>query len=200
MTALLELQWPLAQEPLPWATIFDQQQKIKVEIGPGKGEFLLEQAQKEPGFNFVGLELRWIRALKIANAADKANLQNIKIIAIDAKTYLKYLFPASSIFALFIHFPDPWPKNRHQQRRLLGPEFLPAIHHVLAPEGNLYCTTDVPWYNQHIEQTFKMHAGFEVIYHHQGSAIPLQYHQTQHELKFKACGKTIFYFCFKRKK
>ncbi len=190
---------PTLPSPRQWSEIFPNPQPVKVEIGPGKGEFLLEMAKKEPSSNFLGIEIRFRRAQKIAGAITRSNLHNVKIIAADAKVALNTVFLPNSIQSFFIHFPDPWPKRSHERRRLLENDLFVTIHRLLIPEGLIFLTTDVAYYATLIQEMLGQNTDFTQIYHHTGEGTT-EYHNTLHAAKFKAAGRKIAYFCFAKKK
>lgn len=184
-------------EPTDWNAIFAQPQPLKVEIGPGKGEFIFQLACQQPQYNFIGIEIRWRRAMKLALMVGQAGMTNVKFVAANAKLFLEYLFLPCSVDSFFIHFPDPWPKLRHSHRRLLDTAMVEMIHQKLMPQGKVYLTTDVPYFSRDMMTLFQP-SQFNKVYYHQGDG-DLLYHNTHHEAKFKLEGRNISYFCYEKK-
>ena len=178
--------------------LWEADKPIKVEIGPGKGEFLVQTAQQEPDTNFVGLEIRRKRANKIQSKIDRLEVENAFIVWGDAKEVLKEHFPYGSVDTFFVHFPDPWPKHRHKKRRLIEENFLEILHNLLRFKGKLFLTTDVKAYAESITELFSSYNGFDLLYIKSGQ-LELLNHSSIHESKFKLSGRMIHYFCYEKK-
>ena len=105
---------------------------LVVEIGFGRGEFLLALAEENPGVAFVGVEVSFKRVLKMARKVARAGLQNIRLIEGQGQVLVSELLEEASVQEFWINFSDPWPKARHARRRLsgrhdcLGDDHLPA--------------------------------------------------------------------------
>lgn len=184
-------------EKIDWNSVFPQRQALKVEIGPGKGEFLLQLARQQPQYNFIGVEVRWRRSVKLGQLIGEFGLANAKSVAANAKLFLNDLFEPSSVDSFFIHFPDPWPKLRHTSRRLLDTALVSAIYQKLMNTGFIYLTTDVSYFCDDILHLFQP-SQFTQIYFHHGEGDML-YHNTHHEAKFKLQKRNISYFCYQKK-
>ena len=105
-----------------WKKVFDNNNPIYIEIGMGKGDFILANAIKYPDINFIGIEkYDSIMALAIKKI-DKYNLDNLKLIRMDAYDILNVF--DSEIDKIYLNFSDPWPKPRHEKRRLTSKSFL----------------------------------------------------------------------------
>jgi len=120
-----------------------------VEIGFGRGEFLLELAAAEPETAFVGIEVSFKRALKMARKLARAKLENARLIEGQAQIAVSELLADASVQEFWINFPDPWPKKRHARRRLIQPELVAELARSLASGGQLHVSTDdVPYADQ----------------------------------------------------
>jgi tRNA (guanine-N7-)-methyltransferase len=181
-----------------WQAIFRNANPLAVEIGPGRGDFLIERASAERCINFIGIEIRWKRAEKISRNIAQEGLSNAKTIAGDALEILPALFAPASITAFFVHFPDPWRKRRHQHHRLIQPRLIDLIHLLLIPAGKAYLTTDVESYAQTISQLFARYTDFDTVYSESGHRS-YPYHHSRHEENFKEANRTLYYFCFCKK-
>jgi tRNA (guanine-N7-)-methyltransferase len=117
---------------------------IELEIGPGRGTFLVERAVAEPRAALIGLEIRrkWA-ALVDARLAKLGHGKRARVFSEDAKEALPFLQPAASVRRVHLLFPDPWWKKRHQKRLVMGDVFLDAIARLLEPNGELFVQTDV---------------------------------------------------------
>ena len=127
---------------LDWEDVFGNPGPVEIEIGIGKGRFLIDAAQKHPQVNFLGLE--WAaKYLRIAHARSlKSNLQNIRLVRADAQEFLEFFVASISVQAIHLYFPDPWPKKRHHKRRLFNQHFLREVERILKPGGRLWLATD----------------------------------------------------------
>lgn len=117
-----------------------------VEVGPGRGDFLFHLAQTNPEKAVYGVEIKSKRFHKLITRRDKRKLDNIIVVLADAAIALPELFDEASVDAIYINFPDPWPKKKHAKNRLLKASFLHICADVLRPGGTLFITTDVDWY------------------------------------------------------
>lgn len=120
-----------------------------LEIGFGRGEFLLDLATASPDRDFVGIEVAWKRALKMARKVARARLSNVLLVVGRGEEGLRDWFPPQGLAEIWVNFSDPWPKARHAERRLVKPSFAARAARALAPGGTLYVATDdVPYAHQ----------------------------------------------------
>jgi tRNA (guanine-N7-)-methyltransferase len=138
--------WLQANWPLDWEGLFGRTAPLVVEIGFGNGLFLIQQAEHNPDANLVGIELSWRRVQHLAKRLDEAALALVRLIHGEAQVALEHLFSPNSIGEMFINFPDPWPKKRHQSRRLVQTRLVELLHDRLAPGGQVTMATDHPEY------------------------------------------------------
>ncbi len=117
-----------------------------IEIGPGRGDFLFHLADIHPDKTVYGVEIKGKRFGKLVLRRDARELFNIKLVLADAAHALPELFGNGSAGAIYINFPDPWPKKKHAKKRLLKRAFLEICTQSLRPGGHLFITTDVDWY------------------------------------------------------
>ena len=115
---------------------------VELEIGFGHGLFLYERAQVCPDTRLLGLEIKKKWAHLVRERCEKRGLVNVTAWSDDARTLLPRL-PVGSVQRVFMHFPDPWWKRRHEKRRLTGDTLLDEIARVLAPRGEFFMQTDV---------------------------------------------------------
>ena len=117
---------------------------IEIELGPGRGGFIVERVQAEPDVAMLGLEVRrkWA-AIVDARLAKLGFATRARVLAEDARVALPRLGPDASVRRFYAHFPDPWWKKRHQKRLLLVPHVINQIARLLEPGGELYIQTDV---------------------------------------------------------
>ena len=141
-------------EPFAWNQLFPVEQPVEVEIGIGKGRFLLEAAERRPQINHLGVE--WAnKYLRFAESrAQRRELENIRFVRIDAREMMASI-PARSVQAFYVFYPDPWPKKRHHKRRIVQASFLALCADRLIAGGSLHVATDWANYAEHIDTLVK---------------------------------------------
>lgn len=184
---LLELEEIDRKDPmLDWERVFGNGHPVEMEIGIGKGRFLIDAAQRLPQVNFVGVE--WAaKYLRIAHERScKRHLANIRLVRADAREFIEFFVPRESLQAVHIYFPDPWPKKRHHKRRLFNAAFLREIERILQPGGWLWLATDYAEYFEVMLQTLAV----------SNRLVPIQGEwpavRTNYEDKYVSLGKEIF--------
>ncbi len=137
---------PAAHDPLDWATLFGNTNPVEVEVGMGKGLFLLTQAVERPGVNFFGIEVvRKYQQFATTRFALR-KLPNVKTTCADAKALFRDFIAPASVSTVHVLFPDPWWKARHKKRRVFTPEFAADIARALPVGGKLNVASDVAEY------------------------------------------------------
>lgn len=121
-----------------WSSLFGNEAPLHIEIGMGKGRFLMRQAVRNPDINYIGIEMYssvLIRAVQKAEEAQEAGTgtENYRFIRMDANS-LAEVFAPGEIKKIYLNFSDPWPKERHAKRRLTSPGFL-KLYYSLLPDG-----------------------------------------------------------------
>ncbi len=139
---------PLAPCPLPllWADLFGNPHPVEVEVGMGKGMFLLAQAVERPRVNFFGIEVVRKYQLYATTRFAVRKLPNVKTTCADAKALFRETIAAGSVAVVHVLFPDPWWKARHKKRRVFTPEFAADIARALPVGGRLNVASDVAEY------------------------------------------------------
>ena len=132
--------------PLDWRGLFGNDHPVEIEVGFGKGLFLLNAATARPDLNFFGIEIIRKYQLYAATRIAARKLPNAKTCCGDAKRVLRDYVAPESVAAVHVYFPDPWWKNRHKKRLLFTPEFAGLVHRALRPGGRLHFVTDVADY------------------------------------------------------
>jgi len=145
------------QGRLDLAAVFGRQAPTHLEIGSGKGTFILNQAQAEPQANFLGIE--WAnRYFRYAlDRIGRRGLTNIRLIRTDAAVFIKEHLADQCIDWIHIYFPDPWPKRRHQKRRLINHQNAEQLLRILRIGGRMQIITDHAGYWEQIQEVL---AGF----------------------------------------
>lgn len=180
---------PELPEPFPLA----------VEIGFGRGELLIERARAEPERAFVGVELSAKRTLKMARRVARTGLANLRLLAAPGESVVERLLPEASVAAMWVNFPDPWPKRRHHRRRLVRPAFVRGVARALAPGGMLYVATDHPDYACVIDQALDWEPRLENAF------APERFRRevpgrvpTFYESEWRAEGRPLHFWSYRR--
>ncbi len=186
-------------EPLRWHSIFENQNPVEIEIGFGKGLFLITAAQSSPHTNFLGVEIERKYQLYAANRIAKRGLTNIRVVKADARHFMRDRITAASVQAIHIYYPDPWWKHRHQKRRLFDPDFVRQCERILAPGGRLHVVTDVNGYFLRIRQWIETCSKLQPLPLPEETAPTHDMdYLTNFERKFRKEGRPIFRCLFER--
>lgn len=145
---------------LRWGQVFPVAQPVEVELGSGDGSFMAQWAQQHPTINFLGVERLLGRLKKLDRRGQRAGLKNLRLIRLEASYLLQYLIPANSISALHIYFPDPWPKRKHRDRRLINEAFTRQAEQALVPGGIVWLRTDNVDYFEQMVASFQTNPHF----------------------------------------
>lgn len=121
--------------------LFGNNNPLRIEIGCGKGDFITGTAKKEPNVNFLAVERVSDVLVTAAEKVKNSELKNVRVCCIDAKE-LAEIFEEGSIDRIYLNFSDPWPKSRHEKRRLTYRSFLEIYKKILKPGGAVYFKTD----------------------------------------------------------
>ena len=148
---------------LSWAGVFGNDHPVELEIGSGKGTFLLAVSEARPGTNFVGIE--WAReyAMFAADRMRRRGRDNVRVVLGEASWWIRCHVPDGSLGAIHIYFPDPWPKTRHHKRRLIQVPFIKEAHRVLAAGGKLRLVTDHAEYFAHMRAMLAAQSDLTVV-------------------------------------
>ena len=128
-----------------WNTVFGNENPIHIEVGMGKGQFITEMAKRNPQINYIGIE-RYTRVLlravhKRAQLPTEEALPNLLYLCIDASE-LPEIFAKDEVAKIYLNFSDPWPKSRHEKRRLTYKTFLDTYKQILPKNGEMHFKTD----------------------------------------------------------
>jgi tRNA (guanine-N7-)-methyltransferase len=184
---VIDLVPELQVAPVEVAELFGRSAPLHVDLGCGDGSFLCEMAQQFPKTNFLGIERLTKRVEKVRRKAEK--IENVRVLRADSLFAVRYLLPESSVEAFYLSFPDPWPKRRHQLRRIFTRDFLDAIAVALEQHGVLRVATDQLDYFQQVERISRDHLQFLVVPRSPDDAVlPV----TKFERKFCKQGAPIY--------
>lgn len=143
--------------PLPLAELVPGSGSWEVELGFGKGRYLLRRAGAEPGVRFLGVEMagRYFRLAR--RRRNRKRLRNVVLLRGEALYLMSVALPREFAAAVHVYFPDPWPKSRQQKRRLFDSETVDLVLGLLAPAGCLYFATDYLEYGELVESILDSH-------------------------------------------
>ena len=183
-----------------WEDIFGNTHPVEVEIGPGKGSFLLAAALSRPEHNFFGVEFSRRRAYRIKDLIERNQPGNVIAIAADINCILPRLIQPASVTTFHLYFPDPWWKRRHHRRRLFREEFCYSLSRALVPGlGRILIATDVhDYFIEIVRQLESVSALVQFPWqrdqrNHNGKLI-----LTDFERQFIDEGKPIYYTGFRK--
>lgn len=172
--------------------IFSNNNEIHIEIGTGKGRFITEMAKAHPDINFIGIEAYTSVIVTALDRLIEAELPNVKLLNLNAEK-LEEVFAPGEVARIYLNFSDPWPKNRHEKRRLTYKKFLQIYERILKSEGDIHFKTD----NQKLfEYSLVSFSQFGLVL----NDVNLDLHNsdfkgnvmTEYEEKFSAKGNRIY--------
>ena len=187
-------------DPVIFSEFFGNSHPVEMEIGCGKGKFLVARAIENPGTNFLGID-RVSKFMNIGKTrAQKRALPNIRFVRAEARAFLTGAIAAVSVSLFHIYFPDPWPKRRHQVRRVFTPELLALLHARLVPEGLVEIATDDKDYFTAMKKTIAATAElWENVREAVNERILDGMNKTNYELKWAAEGRPLYYMELKKR-
>jgi len=187
---------PLDAGPIDPARLFqfrDPDLPLELEIGSGKGTFLVQHAPRHPDTNFLGVEyaLKYFRV-----AADRARrhaIPNARLLHADAGPLIRHHLAPASLHAIHVYFPDPWPKARHHKRRFITADNLTTLHALLVPGGRVHLATDhadyFAWMQEHVAQVTDLYD--RLPFDKPDSAGPDELVGSNFERKYRHEGRTF---------
>jgi tRNA (guanine-N7-)-methyltransferase len=175
--------------------MYPREAPLEIEIGCGKGRFLLARARACPGHNYLGIDRLLVRLRKASKKIVREGLANVRLLRIEARYAVQYLLPPGCASCVYVLFPDPWPKRRHHRRRLFCPEFLDPLHAVLAKDGRVHVATDHMPYFEEIRALVAGDTRFCSI----DPFVPAESERTGFELIFVNQGARIGRCSFRKK-
>jgi tRNA (guanine-N7-)-methyltransferase len=187
--------------PIDFARIFGRCGPVHIEIGSGRGTFLVAQAKTQPEVNFLGIE----KALKFyRHAVDRIgrwDLRNVRILRTDAAIFLRESVPAGSVDCFHIYFPDPWPKKRHHKRRVVQSSNLEVLIRCLKPLGQIRIATDHADYFEQIRSVTLVYGAQleEIEFERPASAREGEWTGTNYERKYVEESRPIYTAAFRKR-
>lgn len=183
-----------------WKEIFGFDGPLKVEICSGKDEFLIRMAEREPQAGFVGIERSRTIARKLISKIERSGLTNIHVITEPAEIVVEDCFSPGQAQDFFINFPDPWPKRRHQKRRLISPTFTSLMVNRLRLGGTIQFVSDHFEYVKESLDLFEKHPSLENVFGPGELRDRLEdYPTTLYMMKYRREGRPLYFLRFRKK-
>ncbi|TFD98275.1 tRNA (guanosine(46)-N7)-methyltransferase TrmB [Jeotgalibacillus salarius] len=174
------------------ADVFGNNHELHIEVGSGKGRFITEMAKLHPDINYIAIELSESIALSALECMIEADVPNVRLLTINAEI-LNDVFDKGEVDRVYLNFSDPWPKNRHEKRRLTFKKFLDLYKTVLPENGEIHFKTDNRGLFEYSLESFSAY-GLLLTY------VSLDLHNseyegnvmTEYEEKFSSMGQPIY--------
>jgi tRNA (guanine-N7-)-methyltransferase len=176
--------------------LFLTERDIYLEYCSGNGDWILQEAKKNPNINFIAVEKKFLRARKIWVKMHNEKVNNLLVVLSDAQTFTKYYLKDNTISKIYINFPDPWPKKKHAKNRLIQNDFIPEMKRVLIGKKNIEIVTDDENYSNQIIQNMNIH--FKSVYEDPFFEKNLEYGKSYFKELWISKGKDIRFHKFKK--
>ena len=186
---LAEIEW-IAAPPRRFVPLdeFGRAGRLELEIGFGKGRFLLKSAAERPDVDFVGIEYASKYFRMALDRARRRGLSNVRVVRTDARVFVEETLPNASLDAVHVYFPDPWPKRKQQKRRLLDPLFVAILLRKMKPGAELFVATDHEGYYGQMLASVATEPGFR-----EGARFEEEPEgRTNYEIKYRLEGRPIY--------
>lgn len=175
-----------------WAEVFGNDHPIHIEVGMGKGQFIIEMAKRNPEINYIGIEKYSSVLVRAVEKLEDFEQNNLRLIRMDAEN-IEEVFDKDEVDRIYLNFSDPWPKDRHAKRRLTSTRFLERYNNILTPEGRVMFKTDnkdlFDFSLEQVEEAGWILENYTYDLHH--SEYNEENVMTEYEEKFSAKGNPI---------
>lgn len=195
LARLVLLPWRRLPFPVPWEQVFGADRPLHLEVGFGDGRFTVRRALDEPHQDFVGLEISSVSVQRARARVAREGAENVRLMKVGANFAVQHLFGPGSLASIVVNFPDPWPKERHVENRLLQRSFFRLAATRLAPAGEIRLATDHPEYLAFARSESEASHVFEQI----EAEPPAAVFETKYALKWRAQGKPLYYQIFRKR-
>ena len=188
------LQWRSQNFPVDWTAVLPGEGPLHLEVGFGDGRYTALRALQLPDERFVGIELSGVSVRRALRRMRRDQVPNVALLKGEAQFLLRQLFSSASLSTINVNFPDPWPKGRHEENRLLRDEFFRLAASRLVTGGSILLATDHPEYLEFAREQSRISGLFELG---SGEPPPAVF-ETKYALKWKTMGKPLYYQPFVR--
>lgn len=191
---------PEKDKILNFQKLFGNNNPVHLEIGSGRGEFLVQKAEQNPQVNFLAIELKNKRIKTIMRKLDLEIHKNVRVIRLFVDAAITNFISENTFAEIYIIHPDPWPKKRHNRRRLIQQDFIDVLYKILKPGGVIKISTDHSDYALWIADHFAIRKDFISIYKNGFSReTPANHIETFFEKKKKQEGFDPYFLEFTKK-
>ncbi len=188
---VLGLELEDVEKPATSATLFGNEAPLELEVGSGKGTFLVSESKRRPEINFVGVEyarLYW----RFAEDRRRRNAcENVRVVLAHAVTFIRDYLEDESLHAAHVYFPDPWPKTRHGKRRFVQPDRIELLARKLKPGARLQVVTDHAVYFEQIQEVVRGSSLTIVDFDMPASALEQEIVGSNFERKYRREGRRL---------
>lgn len=205
MQRMIEITSPLflplqdSAPPLNWEEIFGNNNPLALEIGCGIGDFVTKTAADRPELNFIAIDYYNKGCDKTCRRLEKNGIGNVRVLRVEARSFVAVHIPQNALTAVYINCPDPWPKKRHRKRRLVNNDFIDFIKGYMQPGGDFFFATDFEDYGLDVAALMAARTDFDNVLSPDLSRDSLDnYHRSKYMLKFMAEGKTIRFVHYRK--
>lgn len=193
------LSWDDNDPAPPWSDIFGNDYPLALEIGCGVGDFMVQMAALHPDWNFIALDFYNKGCLKTCKRIDKARLANVRVLRVEARSFIESCIPPGSLRAVMINCPDPWPKMRHRKRRMVNTGFVAWLSRFMLPGADFYFATDFVDYGLDVAEFMVTQEGFDNqfapdTFRHEAEGYPL----SKYMRRFLELGQSIYYIHYRK--
>ena len=176
-----------------WAEVFQNDHPIHIEVGMGKGQFIIEMARRNPEVNYIGIEKYSSVLVRAVEKLEDFEQDNLRLIRMDAEN-IEEVFDKDEVDRIYLNFSDPWPKDRHAKRRLTSPDFMAVYGQILADHGTVEFKTDNKGLFDYSLEAIP-EAGWTITAHtfdlHHDPVMSVGNVMTEYEEKFSSMGNPI---------
>ena len=189
------LPWRRLPFPVPWRDVFGRDAPLHLEVGFGDGRYTVRRAEDAPEANYVGLEISSASIQRARARVARHGVDNVRLLKVGANFAVRHLFPPQSLSSIVVNFPDPWPKERHVENRLLQRGFFRLAVTRLAANGEIRLATDHPDYLAFARAEALASGVIEL----REAEPPAAVFETKYALKWRAQGKPLHYQIFRKR-
>ena len=188
----LFLRWRSLPHPVPWSEVFGRARPLHLEVGFGDGRYTAAWARAHPEAQVVGLEVSGTSVLRALRRFRREGVGNVRILKAPAEIAVRQLFAPGTLHSITVNFPDPWPKDRHRENRLLRAPFFALAASRMVPGGEIRLASDHADYVAFArEQALASRVATAVE-----RVAPPEVFETKYALKWRGQGKPLYYQVF----
>jgi tRNA (guanine-N7-)-methyltransferase len=178
--------------------VFERRQPLVLEIGCGIGDFVVQMAARYPERNYLAIDIYNKGCLKTCSRVELQGLDNVRVMRSEARYLLSQFIAPESLAGVIINCPDPWPKKRHRNRRLVNRHFLELLRCYLAPEADFYFATDFADYAEMVAEIIPTVDGYQNLLPEVYTTALRDYPVSKYMRRFLDLGQPIHLFHYRR--